>query len=318
MVHKSDLLPASAFGKVAVLYGGRSAERDVSLNSGRAVHEGLCAYDIDAHLVDTATVDVLHELKVYDRAFIVLHGRGGEDGQMQALLDYLDIPYTGSGMAACVLGMDKLLTKSIWRDAGLPVLPDLRLSAQDSYESIVAQLGSGQFVVKPALEGSSVGVSKVVDANALTKAYQVAGGDKEKIMAEPWVEGRELTYAVLGERVLPGIEITASKQHVFYDYEAKYLADDTRYVCPAPIDSELDDFLRSTALKAFKALGAYGWGRVDYLLDDEGKASLLEINTVPGMTSHSLVPLAARTAGIDFETLVVTILQTTFSAEGRD
>lgn len=312
-MHKHDLKPASVFGRVAVLYGGRSAERDVSLSSGRAVHEGLRAYGIDAHLLDTGREDVLHSLSGFDRAFVVLHGRGGEDGQIQALLDYLGMPCTGSGMTACALAMDKLLTKSVWRDHGLPVLPDMRLSAQDDYASISALLGSNQFVVKPALEGSSVGVSKVVDGQTLEKAYQAAGGDGEKIMAEPWIDGRELTYSILGERVLPGIEITASQKHAFYDYEAKYLADDTNYVCPAPLDDKLNEFLSETALKAFKALGASGWGRIDYLLDCDNNAYLLEINTVPGMTSHSLVPLAARTVGIEFSELVVRVLQMTLA-----
>lgn len=312
-MHQGDLLPAAAFGRVAVLYGGDSAERDVSLNSGRAVHQGLRDYGIDATLVDTGREALLRVLDGFDRAFIVLHGRGGEDGQIQALLNYLKLPYTGSGMTACALGMDKLLTKSLWRDCGLPVLPDMRLSEDDDYASIAAFLNSAAFVVKPALEGSSVGVSKVVDAQTYHRAYQFAGGAREKIMAEPWVDGRELTYAILGEQVLPGIEITASQAHTFYDYEAKYLADDTRYVCPAPIDEKLDAFLRTTALKAFQALGASGWGRIDFLLDQANTPYLLEVNTVPGMTSHSLVPLAAEAAGIGFSELVVRILQTTLA-----
>ncbi|UJF24616.1 D-alanine--D-alanine ligase [Suttonella sp. R2A3] len=308
------LLPqASAFGKVVVLYGGTSAEREVSLNSGKAVYDGLLAYGIDAHLLDTGKEDVISALRDgdYARAFIVLHGRGGEDGEIQSILHYLKIPFTGSDMASCAIAMDKLVTKSVWRDAGLPVLPDMQVYADDSYESIAQELRSACFVVKPALEGSSVGVSRVSNQQEFAAAFIAAGGAGEKIMAEPWIDGRELTYTVLGEDVLPSIEIIASGSHVFYDYEAKYLADDTRYLCPAPIEAALDGALREDALAAFLAVGGSGWGRVDYLLDEQGYASLLEVNMVPGMTSHSLVPLAAKEAGLDFTTLVVAILAQT-------
>lgn len=309
----SGLPAAAVFGKVAVLYGGNSAEREVSLLSGQAVYEGLRAYGIDAHLLDTGQTDVIDALRSgdYARAFIVLHGRGGEDGEIQSLLHYLGVPFTGSDMAACAIAMDKLVTKSVWRDAGLPVLPDVQVFSDDDYDSIAQTLRSACFVVKPALEGSSVGVSKVSNQQEFIAAFAAAGGADEKIMAEPWVDGRELTYSVLGETVLPSIEIIASGSHVFYDYAAKYLADDTRYVCPAPIDAALDAMLREDALAAFLAVGGSGWGRVDYLLDSAGYASLLEVNMVPGMTSHSLVPLAAQSAGLDFTTLVVTILAQT-------
>ncbi len=301
------------FGKVAVLYGGTSSEREVSLASGAAVHEGLRASGIDAHLIDTRDHPALFNLKGqgYDRAFIVLHGRGGEDGQVQAILDWQGIPYTGSGVLACALAMDKVLTKRVWQASGLPVQPDRVIDATTRYDELVAALGAQHFAIKPALEGSSVGVSRVSSQAELEAAYQKAGGAREKVMAEPWVVGRELTYPIVGGRVLSGIEVTASAEHLFYDYDAKYLAEDTRYLCPPPLDAALDAEIRALTRRAFDAIGAKGWARVDFILDGDNRPWILEINMVPGMTSHSLVPLAARHDGMDFPALVRAILAQT-------
>ena len=301
------------YGKVAVLYGGTSSEREVSLASGAAVHEALVTSGVDAHLLDTRDHQALFNLKAqgFARAFIVLHGRGGEDGQVQAILDWQGIPYTGSGVLACALAMDKVLTKRVWQASGLPVQPDVVIDVATTYDELVLTLGARQFAVKPALEGSSVGVSRVTNQAELVAAYQKAGGIREKVMAEPWVAGRELTYPVVGGRVLSGIEVTASAAHLFYDYDAKYLAEDTRYLCPPPIDAALDGKIRELTRRAFDVIGAKGWARVDFILDGANRPWLLEINMVPGMTSHSLVPLAARTDGMDFAALVLEILAQT-------
>ncbi|MFC2503861.1 MAG: D-alanine--D-alanine ligase [Cardiobacterium sp.] len=301
------------YGKVAVLYGGTSSEREVSLASGAAVHEALVTSGVDAHLLDTRDHQALFNLKAqgFARAFIVLHGRGGEDGQVQAILDWQGIPYTGSGVLACALAMDKVLTKRVWQASGLPVQPDVVIDVATTYDELVLTLGARQFAIKPALEGSSVGVSRVTNQAELVAAYQKAGGIREKVMAEPWVAGRELTYPVVGGRVLSGIEVTASAAHLFYDYDAKYLAEDTRYLCPPPIDAALDGKIRELTHRAFDVIGAKGWARVDFILDGDNRPWLLEINMVPGMTSHSLVPLAARTDGMDFAALVLEILAQT-------
>ena len=301
------------YGKVAVLYGGTSSEREVSLASGAAVHEALVTSGVDAHLLDTRDHQALFNLKAqgYARAVIVLHGRGGEVGLGQAILDWQGIPYTGSGVLACALAMDKVLTKRVWQASGLPVQPDVVIDVATTYDELVLTLGARQFAIKPALEGSSVGVSRVTSQAELVAAYQKAGGIREKVMAEPWVAGRELTYPVVGGRVLSGIEVTASAAHLFYDYDAKYLAEDTRYLCPPPIDAALDGKIRELTRRAFDVIGAKGWARVDFILDGDNRPWILEINMVPGMTSHSLVPLAARTDGMDFAALVLEILAQT-------
>lgn len=301
------------FGKIAVLYGGNSAERAISLQSGAAVYQALTAAGADAHLIDTQDCAELFNLKNqgFDRAFIILHGRGGEDGQLQAILDFQQIPYTGSGVLACALAMDKVLTKKVWSAFGLPVQKDMIINNKTSYAELVEKLGGRLFAVKPALEGSSVGVSCVGNQTALAKAYVQAGGDTDKIMAECWVKGRELTYAVVAEEVLPGIEIIASNSHTFYDYEAKYLTDDTCYFCPPVVAEDIDNKMKCLALSAFHSIGAKGWARVDFMLDETNQPWLLEINMAPGMTSHSLVPQAAQAAGWDFQKLVLKILQQT-------
>ncbi|MDO5090042.1 MAG: D-alanine--D-alanine ligase [Cardiobacteriaceae bacterium] len=301
------------FGKVAVLYGGDSAEREVSLQSGAAVYQALKNGGVDAHLVDTQNRERVLALKSegYERAFVMLHGRGGEDGQMQAILDWQGIPYTGSGVLACALAMDKVLTKKLWQACGLPVKKDVVVEPGMDYAQLARELDAARLAIKPALEGSSVGVSAVSNEAEFQAAIVKAGGFAEKIMAEPWVEGRELTYAIVGDLSLPGIEIAASDAHLFYDYEAKYLAEDTRYLCPPPIDDALEEDLRQLAREAFAVLGGRGWGRVDMMLDHDNRPWLLEVNMAPGMTSHSLVPMAAQSAGWSFDKLALFILQET-------
>ncbi|MDO4642557.1 MAG: D-alanine--D-alanine ligase [Cardiobacteriaceae bacterium] len=302
------------FGKVAVLYGGDSAEREVSLKSGAEVHQALCAAGVDAYLVDTREHDAVFRLKAdgFSCAFIALHGRGGEDGQIQAILDWQGVPYTGAGVLACALAMDKVLTKKLWSAYGLPVQSDMLIDAQTRYDDLVSVLGGTQFAIKPALEGSSVGISCIANQKELETAYQKAGGVAEKIMAECWVTGRELTYAVVAGEVLPSVEICASSAHKFYDYEAKYLADDTRYFCPAELSPELDAEMRRLALAAYESIGSKGWARVDFILGADGHPWLLEINMSPGMTSHSLVPVAAQAAGMSMQVLVLKVLAQAF------
>lgn len=301
------------FGKVAVLHGGDSSERAVSLDGGAAVHQALVARGVDAHLIDTENrCDVL-KLKEngYDRAFIMLHGCGGEDGQIQALLRWLGVPYTGSDAMACALAMDKVMTKKLWQAQDLPVPPDLPCPRGSRYEDIAEALAARAVAVKPVSDGSSIGVSRVTSQTELDAAIALAAGHDDRIMAEPWIGGRELTYAIIGDQVLPGIEIVTGKAHPFYDYQAKYFADDIRYLCPAPIDSALAARIVTLTHRAFRALGAKGWGRVDYILDENALPWLLEINLVPGMTAHSLLPQAAAVAGKSFADIVLAVLEQT-------
>lgn len=298
------------FGKVAVLYGGESAEREVSLVSGQAVYEALCRLGVDAHLVDTKNHQLVLNLRKdgFDRAFVMLHGRGGEDGQIQAVLQWLGIPYTGSGVMACALAMDKIMTKQVWASYGLPVLKDYVLQGNETYQEVCELLKATEIAVKPALEGSSVGVSCVSNEAQWQLALQKAKVGQQKVMVEPWVQGRELTCAIVDGQVLPAIEIIASKAHQFYDFHAKYQAEDTSYLCPAPLDEALAAEIAQLTAKAFAVLDAHGWGRVDFMLDQHQRPWLLEINLAPGMTSHSLVPQAAATVGMDFDTLVLRVL----------
>jgi D-alanine-D-alanine ligase len=300
------------FGRVAVLYGGWSAEREVSLKSGRAVLEALQARGVDAHGIDAGR-DVVEQLKAgaFARAFIVMHGRGGEDGVIQGALELLGLPYTGSGVLASALGMDKLRTKQLWLGAGLPTPAFRVLESMADAEAAARELAL-PLMVKPALEGSSIGMSKVRTAAELPAAYAKAAGFGP-VLAEQFIEGGEYTVAILGERALPPIRLETS--HDFYDFEAKYLADDTRYHCPCGLPADAEAELRSLALEAFRAVGARGWGRVDVMRDGAGRFWLLEINTVPGMTDHSLVPMAARADGMDFGDLVLAILATTMGRE---
>jgi D-alanine-D-alanine ligase len=303
---------ARDFGRVVVLYGGESAEREVSLVSGQAVLEALARNGVDAHGLDASGMWLpALERGNYDRAWIALHGRGGEDGVVQAVLGVLGIPYTGSGQTGCAICMDKLQTKRILLAAGLPTPPFAEVRNVDDLRAAARDFGY-PLAVKPTREGSSIGVSKVDSPDQLEAAFQFAAGYDCAVMAEPWIVGRELTSAVLQGQVLPSVGIEASS--TFYDYEAKYESNDTRYVCPAGLETEVEDLLGTLASRAFETVGARGWGRVDFVIAESGEAYVLEVNTVPGMTSHSLVPMAAAQAGIDFDTLVWRILETSFAA----
>lgn len=295
------------FGKVAVLFGGRSAEREVSLKSGAAVLAALLRSGIDAHAFDPAERN-LQALKDegFDRAFIALHGRGGEDGTVQGALELLGIPYTGSGVLASALGMDKWRTKLVWQAAGLPIPAYTLLNEHSDWNAVVAELGLPLFV-KPANEGSSVGISKVKTVDQLQVAYREAARHDKLVIAESYVGGGEYTAAILGDQSLPVIKIEPANE--FYDFDAKYLRDDTRYLCPCGLSAEQEAEMQHLAKLAFALIGGQGWGRVDFLMSEDGKPYLLEINTSPGMTDHSLVPMAARQAGIPFEQLVQKVLE---------
>jgi len=292
---------------VAVLFGGKSAEREVSLKSGAAVLAALQRSGVDAHAFDPA-VQNLQALRDegYERAFIALHGRFGEDGTVQGALELLGIPYTGSGVLASALGMDKWRTKLVWQAAGLPIPAYELLTAASDFDAVVQRLGLPLFV-KPANEGSSVGITKVKQASELRAAYEEAAKHDKLVIVEQYIGGGEYTAAILGGQALPVIKIEPANE--FYDYEAKYLRDDTRYLCPSGLSPEQEAEMQHLAQLAFALIGGVGWGRVDFLMDEKGKPYLLEINTSPGMTDHSLVPMAARQAGMSFEQLVLRILE---------
>ena len=297
------------FGKVAVLMGGWAAEREVSLKSGSAVLAALQSVGVDAHGVDVGR-DILSILQAekYDRAFNVLHGRGGEDGVMQGVLDVLQIPYTGCGVMASAISMDKLMTKRIWMGSGLPTPKFEMLTAESDFDKVVENLGL-PLMVKPANEGSSIGMAKVSKADQLESAWKVAAKYDDQVFAEQWIEGDEYTCALLGDEAQPLIRLEV--QSDFYDYEAKYQSNDTKYHCPCGLNESEEHELQVLSLKAFAAVAGKGWGRVDMMRDQSGKTWLIEVNTVPGMTDHSLVPMAAESNGISFENLVVKILETT-------
>ncbi|MGH7056365.1 MAG: D-alanine--D-alanine ligase [Acetobacteraceae bacterium] len=303
------------FGRVAVLLGGHSAERDVSLMSGRRVLEGLCAAGVDAHPLDPREdgLTALWERR-FDRCFIVLHGRGGEDGTIQGFLDTLGIPYTGSRVLGSAVAMDKLATKRIWRALELPT-PDwlLARAGEPAPADAFSRLGT-VLAVKPVHEGSTLGLTRVSSPEELPRALATAFEFDSEALIEPWITGQELTDTMLGAEALPIIRIEPSVD--FYDYAAKYLSDDTRYRCPSGLDDDEERSLRALCLKAFSALGCSGWGRVDLLRDTAGRPWLLEANTVPGMTGHSLVPMAARAFGMDFTALVLAILTETLNDAG--
>ena len=296
------------FGRVAVLMGGRSAEREVSLKSGRAVLAALLQRGVDARAVDAGD-DVLQQLgQDFDRVFIILHGRGGEDGVIQGALETLGLPYTGSGVLGSALGMDKLRSKWLWQALGLAV-PEFVVIDEDSKpDDLIAKLDL-PLMIKPSREGSSLGVSKVTDVTQLPAALAAAGELDDCVIAERFIQGGEYTCAILGREALPMIRIETPR--AFYDYQAKYFAEDTRYICPCGLDRAQETALQRLALKAFEALGCHGWGRVDFMVDGEGQPWLIEVNTVPGMTDHSLVPMAARQAGLSFDELVWCILEET-------
>ena len=292
------------FGKVAVLFGGTSAEREVSLKSGSRVLAALRSQGVDAHAFDPAERK-LDELAGFDRAFIALHGRHGEDGTIQGALELMHIPYTGSGVMASAVGMDKWRTKLLWRSVGLPIPEFVMLDANSDFSAVERQLGLPLFV-KPACEGSSIGVTKVRQTGELRAAYLEAVKHDPLVIAEKGVLGGEYTASVLGDEALPIIKIEPATD--FYDYEAKYFRDDTTYRCPCGLSEARELEIRAQALEAFRVLGCRGWGRVDFLMDDQGNAYMLEVNTSPGMTDHSLVPMAARVAGISYEELVMRVL----------
>ena len=296
------------FGKVAVLLGGTSAEREVSLNSGSRVLAALLGQGIDAHAFDPAERS-LDELKGFDRVFIALHGRHGEDGTIQGALELMHIPYTGSGVMASAIGMDKWRTKLLWSSVGLAIPRFVLLNENSDFAAVEQQLGF-PFFVKPACEGSSIGISMVRQPGELRQAYLEAARHDSLVIAEEGVMGGEYTVAIIGEgddmRALPIIKIEPATE--FYDYEAKYLRDDTQYRCPCGLPEARELELRAQALEAFRVLGCRGWGRVDFLMDEQGNAYFLEANTSPGMTDHSLVPMSARVAGIPYDELVVRIL----------
>ncbi len=295
----------SDFGKVAVLFGGTSAEREVSLNSGSRVLAALQGQGIDAHPFDPAS-QLLDALKGYDRAFIALHGRHGEDGTIQGALEVMHIPYTGSGVLASALAMDKFRTKLMWQAAGLAIPDYALLTADSDFDDIEEELGLPLFV-KPAREGSSIGVTKVKERGGLKAAYEEAARHDPLVIAEKGVLGGEYTVGIIGDEALPVIKIEPATD--WYDYEAKYNRDDTRYLCPCGLPEAKELEIRKGALEAFRVLGGRGWGRVDFLMDDEGNYYFLEVNTAPGMTDHSLVPMAARVHGLDYPTLVRRVLE---------
>jgi D-alanine-D-alanine ligase len=306
----SDII--TNFGKVGVLYGGRSAERDVSIMSGTGVLQALKSRGIDAHGFDPA-LSSLAELAAenFDCVFIALHGRYGEDGSLQGALEQLGIPYTGSGVMASSVGMDKITTKIIWLSKNIPTPRYATVAPGDDLDAVVAELGL-PLIVKPPLEGSTIGITKVEAAEEFEAAVALAAGFDETVLAEEFVTGREFTVAVLGTgkhaRALPIVEIVAPQGN--YDYQNKYFSDDTRYHCPAQLDEALTAEIQKHAVDAYRALGCEGWGRVDVLVrESDMRPFLLEVNTSPGMTSHSLVPMAARAVGISYEDLCIEILR---------
>lgn len=296
------------FGRVAVLYGGSSSEREISLLTGTAVHAALQRRGVAAQLFDPGTqplADLLSER--IERVWIALHGPGGEDGTVQGALEFLGIPYTGSGVLGSAIGMDKLRTKRLAQAVGVPTADFVVLRESADLELALEQLGL-PLIVKPGSQGSSVGMARVEQAGQLRAAWEVARRFDPVVFAEPWITGAEYTVAILQGAALPSIRIETPR--AFYDYEAKYLREDTRYFCPSGLGPEAEAHLASLALAAFDTCGADGWGRADFMMDRTGRPLLLEINTVPGMTSHSLVPMAARASGLDFEELVWRVLET--------
>ena len=299
----------STFGKVAVLRGGHSSEREISLMSGAGVLKALLSKGVDAHAFDPSGRDLADlRREGFDRCFIALHGRGGEDGTLQGALECLGIPYTGSGVLGSAIAMDKWRTKMIWLANGLPTPRYRMLSANDDWDAVAKDLGL-PLIVKPANEGSTLGLTKVIDASQLPAAYELAAKKfHDMALAEQFIDGPEFTASILGETALPLIRIEAPQGN--YDYQNKYFTDDTKYHCPCGLPAAEEQALQALALRAFRLVGCTGWGRVDLMLDRSGKPSLLEVNTSPGMTGHSLVPMAARQVGIAYEDLCVKVLET--------
>jgi len=298
------------FGRVAVLMGGWSAERQVSLWSGQNVVEAMQRRGIDVTAVDVVDREVLLGLgkQGYDRAFNIMHGTGGEDGTVQAVLDLLGIPYPGSGVLASALAMDKLRTKRIWKAEGLPT-PDFAVLQTEGDARFASERFGYPFIIKPSADGSSVGVSKVKSADQVEKAFHEALGPGRSVIAEQFVAGGEYTCAMLGGKPLPVIRIEPDGE--FYDYHAKYISDNTKYHCPAGLEPAHERRCQEICTRAFQLIGGRDWGRVDFMMDAQGNPWLLEINTLPGMTSHSLVPMAARAQGVDFDELCWRLLEMT-------
>ncbi|HUH00211.1 MAG TPA: D-alanine--D-alanine ligase [Gammaproteobacteria bacterium] len=305
----------AAFGRVAVLLGGESSEREISLLSGEAVLAALRARGVDAHALDpSAGLGPLLGGRGFDRAWLALHGRGGEDGIMQGALEALGVPYTGSGVLGSALAMDKLRSKQLFVAWGLATPRWRVMRAPGEADEIVAELGL-PLIVKPAGEGSSVGMTKVTAADELPAAFAEASRWAGPVLAEEWISGGEYSVGVLQDAALPAVRIETP--HVFYDYQAKYFSDDTRYFCPCGLEPAREAEIAALAGTAFVAVGASGWGRVDFLLPEDGVPRFLEVNTIPGMTSHSLVPMGARQAGIGFEELVWRVLETSFESHSK-
>lgn len=307
MISQAITQSPDRFGKVAVLFGGLSAEREVSLNSGAAVMQALTQKGVNVEAID-ANYDTIKQLQSeqFDRAFIILHGRWGEDGVIQGALESINLPYTGCGVAASAIAMNKVITKQIWQSSGLPTAKFTIAQKPNDLDVVNDKLGFPVFV-KPAHEGSSVGISRVDKAEQLLSAFEIAKQQDESVLIEQFVNGSELTVGILNGQPLPVIRIEAGNE--FYDYEAKYQSNETKYHCPAGLSDSFEKEIQHLALQAFNALGAKGWGRVDIMLDSQQKPYLIELNTVPGMTSHSLVPMAAQQAGMSFEELCWLILE---------
>ncbi|NVK24191.1 MAG: D-alanine--D-alanine ligase [Gammaproteobacteria bacterium] len=301
----------SEFGKVAVMFGGDSAEREVSLNSGKAVLTALQKQGIDAHAFDPSE-QPLHQLieQKFDRVFIVLHGRGGEDGSLQGALSFMSLPFTGSNAQGSAFAMDKVRSKYLFLGGNIPTAPFVVVNKTDEFDcaEILAQLNN-KVMVKPANEGSSIGMSEAHSAQELQSAIEKAFEYDREVLVEQWVTGREVTVSILNGKALPIIEMRTT--HEFYDYDAKYLSGDTEYLCPAPLDQALTNKIQDIALQAFHIVSASGWGRVDFIIDENQQPNVLEVNTVPGMTETSLVPKAAAAEGINFEQLVTSVLKST-------
>ena len=306
---------ASKFGKVAVLLGGKSAEREVSLDSGTAVLEALVRSGVNAEAFDPQERSVT-ELVNYDRAFIVLHGRGGEDGQIQGALEWLNVPYTGTGVQGSAIGMDKVKTKQVWQGSELPTAPYRIVTKDSDANDIVNALGL-PLIIKPVHEGSSIGMSKVEKIEDFAEAITKATEHDAVVMAEKWITGREYTIVVLNGQALPVIRLEPPQDVAFYDYEAKYQRNDVQYGIPCGLSEAEEQQLKALSLRAFQAVGASGWGRIEAMQDEQGNFWLLEVNTVPGMTSHSLVPKAAAAVGYSFDELCVAILEQTLTGSAH-
>ena len=306
---------ASKFGKVAVLLGGKSAEREVSLDSGKAVLEALLRSGVNAEGFDPQERSVT-ELVNYYRAFIVLHGRGGEDGQIQGTLEWMNIPYTGTGVQGSAIGMDKVKTKQIWQGSDLPTAPYRIIGKDADFNEVIENLGL-PLIIKPVHEGSSVGMSKVEKVEDLAAALEKATQHDAIVMAEKWITGREFTISFLNGQPLPVIRLQPPADVAFYDYEAKYNRNDVEYGIPCGLSETEEKQLQELCLRAFQAVGASNWGRIDAMQDEQGNFWLLEVNTVPGMTSHSLVPKAANAVGYSFDELCVAILEQTLAEKAH-